>query len=97
MNEHVYLAYTTQWSEGVVVASSRDEKFPLATCPMTGMMMYVKSLSQLLETHTFELLEIIPSDQMDKAASIDSAFYPRVGNTEEIALYRKAIKKSLVK
>jgi hypothetical protein len=71
-----YLAYTTPWSEGVVVARLSDKRFAIGYEPITGFIGYVESLAALLNTNGFDLIAIV--DSLSEAQSLNSALYERV-------------------
>ena len=67
-----YIAYTTQWSEGVVVVREDDRRFPIGTDQISGHIVYCEHFpddAQIVETTSL----------MEEAVKLDTALYPRKG------------------
>lgn len=73
-----FIAYTTQWSEGVVVAHETDKRFAIGYNAITGNIAYANSYKELLQTPTFELVEEFEDE--NKVEDLDTALYPRIPN-----------------
>lgn len=67
-----YIAYTTLWSEGVVVVRENDRRFPIGTDQILGHIVYSE--------HFPEDAQIITTTfSIEEAAKLDTALYPRKG------------------
>ena len=89
--QHNYMIYTTPWSEGEVVASVHDSKFPIGCDQCTGNVIYY-SLEDLMKVEGLTL-KIVPDVFI--AARCDSSRYPRMHtDDEESALYSMALKEA---
>lgn len=75
-NMNKFIAYTTIWSEGVVVAHESDKRFAIGHNAVTGNIVYANSLAELKQTHSFELLEEFEDE--GRVKELDTAFYPRI-------------------
>jgi hypothetical protein len=80
-----YLAYTTMWSEGVVVAREDDLSFPIGYDAISGGVP-TDRLAALKRLKSFNLVKETTS--MLEAASLDSALYEREGiDQSEVSAY----------
>lgn len=73
-----FIAYTTLWSEGVVVAHQSDRRFAIGYNAITGNITYANSYQELLQTPTFELLEEFEDES--RVEDLNTALYPRIPN-----------------
>ncbi len=73
-----FIAYTTIWSEGVVVAHESDRRFAIGYNAVTGHIVYANSYKELLQTPTFELLEEFEDES--RVEDLNTALYPRIPN-----------------
>lgn len=84
-----YIAYTTLWSEGVVVVREDDRRFPIGTDQISGHIVYSEHFpddAQIVET-TFS---------MEEAVKLDTALYPRKGKERlETEEYNTLLKECL--
>jgi len=73
-----FIAYTTIWSEGVVVAHESDKRFAIGHDAVTGHIVYANSYKELTQTPTFELLEEFEDES--RVEDLNTALYPRIPN-----------------
>ena len=69
-----YFVYNTLWTEGDVVAHSSDIGFAIGYSPYDGIR-YVKSLDELLATHSFNLISV--HDKESETFGMNTSLYPR--------------------
>lgn len=90
----MYIAYTTMWSEGVVVAHHTDKGFAIGSDPYSGEILYKPSLLDF----EHDVVTIIEDDKVSDAVELDSALYSRKFiDNEEGKKYREMLTNSLVK
>jgi hypothetical protein len=89
--EHIYLVYTTPWTEGEVVASVHDSSFAIGFDVCSGEVLY-GSLEKLMRTLG---LNLRTQPDMYIAARCDYARYRRMyTDQEEHDMYQKALKEA---
>ena len=84
-----YIAYTTLWSEGVVVVREDDRRFPIGTDQILGHTLYSE--------HFPEDAQIITTtSSIEEAAKLDTAFYHRKGKERvEVEEYKTLLEEYL--
>lgn len=67
-----YIAYTTLWSEGVVVVREDDRRFPIGTDQISGNTVYSEHFPEDAQIIAIEV-------SIEEAVKLDTAFYHRKG------------------
>lgn len=84
----MYIAYTTAWSEGVIVAHNSDRSFPIGSNAVSGSTNSVDTMRKLRALESFEEVATIKDDNIEEACSYDTAFYMRdAKDSEELSKY----------
>lgn len=76
-----YFVYNTVWTEGDVVAHYTDVGFAIGYDGNTGQIHYVKSLQELINTHTFNLISV--HDNEKDTFRLNTSHYQRRESTQD--------------